>query len=203
MWDAAICAAVGNPLMGHTGPVFSVAFSADGKRIVSGSLDKTIQVWDVATRAAVGDPLRGHTHWVRSVAFSPDGKQIVSGSDDNTIQVWDVATHAAVGNPLEGHTDRVKSAAFSPDGKRIVSGSSDNSIRVWDAPICQPVSTDEVDGPQVTLCSAPSTIPPTGQFEFSGMHLSNAFFEHRVSCLTRTFHSLHSHLTPPGTRNAH
>ena len=90
VWDAATCAAVGDPLEGHTNWVTSVAFSPDGKRIVSGSDDSTIRVWDLATHAAVGDPLEGHTTSVNSVAFSPDGKRIVSGSRDNTIRVWDV-----------------------------------------------------------------------------------------------------------------
>ena len=76
-------------LQGHKGPVLSVAFSPDGRHIVSGSRDDTIQVWDAQTGAQVGNPLQGHTSSVSSVAFSPDGRHIVSGSRDDTIQVWD------------------------------------------------------------------------------------------------------------------
>ena len=65
----------------------SVAFSPNGKQIVSGSRDRTIRVWNVATGEQSGEALRGHDDWVRSVAFSPDGKQIVSGSGDRTIRV--------------------------------------------------------------------------------------------------------------------
>ncbi|KIO00838.1 hypothetical protein M404DRAFT_1003535 [Pisolithus tinctorius Marx 270] len=119
-------------LQGHTDGVLSVAFSPDGKRIVSGSWDKTVRVWDVEGGVQIGSPLEGHTSEVNSVAFSPDGKRIVSGSMDNTVRVWDVEGGVQIGSPLEGHTDLVRSVAFSPDGKRIVSGSMDNTVRVWD-----------------------------------------------------------------------
>jgi WD40 repeat protein len=65
---------------GHTSSVWSVAFSPDGKQIVSGSSDNSIRVWDAVSGDVVVGPLKGHTSSVLSVAFSPDGKQIVSGS---------------------------------------------------------------------------------------------------------------------------
>ena len=120
-------------LHGHASAVLSVAFSPDGRHIVSGSLDKTIQFWDAQTGGQVGNPLQGHTDSVFSVAFSPDGRHIVSGSRDKTIQLWDVQTGGQVGNPLQGHTDSVFSVAFSPDGRHIVSGSRDKTIQLWDA----------------------------------------------------------------------
>ena len=79
-------------LQGHTSIVWSVAFSQDGRYIVSGSLDRTIQVWDAQTGDQVGNPLQGHTDSVLSVAFSQDGRHIVSGSSDGTIRVWDAQT---------------------------------------------------------------------------------------------------------------
>ncbi|KIJ46218.1 hypothetical protein M422DRAFT_165567 [Sphaerobolus stellatus SS14] len=120
-------------LTGHRGSISCIAFSHDGKRIVSGSHDKTIRIWDAETGQNVGDPLTGHTEWVQSVAFSHDGKQIVSGSADKTIQIWDVETGQNVGDPLIVHTYLFMSVAFSHDGKRIVSGSDDETIQIWDA----------------------------------------------------------------------
>ena len=71
---------------GHTGFVYSVAFSPDGNTLASGSYDSTISLWDVDT----GEEkriLKGHTARVESVAFSPDGKTIASGSGDDTIRL--------------------------------------------------------------------------------------------------------------------
>ncbi|KAL5504568.1 hypothetical protein ACEPAH_7229 [Sanghuangporus vaninii] len=120
-------------LEGHTSYVCSVAFSPDGKRIASGSVDHTIRIWDAYSGEAVSGPFEGHTGCTNSVAFSPDGKRVASGSQDSTIRVWGVDSGELVLGPLEGHTGAVWSVVFSADGKRIASGSSDKTIRVWDA----------------------------------------------------------------------
>ncbi|OCH89251.1 hypothetical protein OBBRIDRAFT_31370 [Obba rivulosa] len=125
-------------IRGHNTIVTRVAFSHDGKRIVSSSLDKTIRMWDAETGQTVAGPFNGHTDEVTSVAFSPDGKRVVSGSSDETIRVWDVEIgRTTVAGPFNGHTDCVNFVAFSPDGKRVVSGSDDKTIRIWDVETAQ------------------------------------------------------------------
>ena len=66
-----------------------MAFSPDGKRIVSGSFDNTVRLWEADSGKPIGEPMKGHTNVVYSVAFSPDGKRIVSGSCDNTLRLWE------------------------------------------------------------------------------------------------------------------
>ena len=69
--------------------VKSVAFSADGKILASGSQDKTIMLWDVASGKSI-TTLKGHSGSVESVAWSPDGKTLASASKDKTIRLWEV-----------------------------------------------------------------------------------------------------------------
>jgi hypothetical protein len=115
---------------GHTRDVKSVAFSPDGKQVLTGSGDATAILWDTAT----GWQLRtfaGHTRDVKSVAFRPDGKQILSGSDDTTAILWDALSGQKLRTFTE-HSFYVDSAAFSPDGKQVLTGCLNTAI-LWDA----------------------------------------------------------------------
>ncbi len=68
-------------------PTNSLAFSPDGKRLVSGGLAAAIGLWDVATgKEAV--PLIGHRHMVLGLAFSPDGQPLASLGGDQTVRTW-------------------------------------------------------------------------------------------------------------------
>ncbi|HBZ30896.1 MAG TPA: hypothetical protein DEO56_09945, partial [Nitrosomonas nitrosa] len=119
--------------------VYSVAFSPDGNRILSGGKDGALRMWDVQTGKQIGKPLIGHEASILSVAFSSDGRRIVSGSLDNTLRLWDAQTGMPIREPLTGHVHDVLSVAFSPDGRRIVSGSRDNTLRLWDAQTGMPI----------------------------------------------------------------
>ena len=132
-------------IKGHSNSINSVAFSPDGKQIVSGSEDKTIKLWDAST----GQEIRtfsGYSKSVKSAAFSPDGRFIVScagelnifshlfdeSPGDNTIKLWDASTGREI-KTFSGHQDRVNTVVFSSDGKQIISGSSDKSIKIFNA----------------------------------------------------------------------
>ena len=118
-------------LKGHTGPVLSVAFSPDGKRLASTSADATVRVWDPATGQKVLT-LKGHTAQVESVAFSPDGERIASGGWDKTVRLWDAATGQET-LTFKELDQPVDSVAFSPDGKRLASIGLDGTVKIWDA----------------------------------------------------------------------
>jgi WD40 repeat protein len=122
-------------LRGHTEIVSSVAFSPDGKQILTGSFDRTLKLWESATGKEIKtfDGPAGHHDLVLSVAFSPDSRILASGSADKTAKLWDtgkVAAKAAVKNLA--HANLVDAVAFNPAGTQLATGSHDGTVRIWD-----------------------------------------------------------------------
>lgn len=137
-------------LLGHTDLVTALAFSPDGRYLVSGSntgsvhgaLDKKknqgveqrnddpIRIWDLETGAMVKE-LAGHTGSVKSLVFYRDGQYLVSGSYDKTIKIWNVARGGAV-STMTGHNDLVDSVVVSSDGTYLVSAGNSPEIKVWE-----------------------------------------------------------------------
>lgn len=138
IWDAAKGREIGqHGSFSNAGPVYSIAFSPDAKRVVSG-ISNNLQFWDASTCTPIkGYLFEGHSDDVTAVAYSPDGKYIVSGSKDSTIRIWDVASGKQIGRPFVEHISPVNYVAFSPDGKRILSKSEDGTVRIWDFPSLQ------------------------------------------------------------------
>jgi WD40 repeat protein len=89
VWDAATGQEV-LVLRGHTATILGVAFSPDGRRLVTASRDARVKVWDTALGQETFT-LTGHTGPVTSVAFSADGQRIASASLDGTVKLWDAA----------------------------------------------------------------------------------------------------------------
>jgi len=121
-------------LSGHTESVNSIAFSPDGKTLISGSgdlreKDSTIKLWDIEKGTEIRT-LTGHGKRVISVAFSPDGSTIVSGSQDSTIRLWDVASGTEI-KQFKLNAPRTN-VLFSKDGKTIYSGTIEMEIIGWD-----------------------------------------------------------------------
>jgi WD40 repeat protein len=116
-------------LKGHTGLIYSVAFSPNGKLLATASFDNTVKLWDWPGGKEVG-MLTGHAGPVYCVAFSPDGKMLASSSLDQTIRLWNVADGKPI-RELKGHAGIVDSIAFDPDGKLLASGSADKTVRLW------------------------------------------------------------------------
>jgi WD40 repeat protein len=153
--------------LGHTHQVNSVAFSPDGKRIVSSSIDSTVRLWDVETGKEVGRH-KDHTEIVWRVAFSSDGRSILSGGGgtyngktdrfkagkDNTLRLWDSDSLKEL-RRFKGHKRNVLGVAFSPDGKRAYSTSFDGTIRTWDVDGEKEVSSIRAPAGTMALALSP------------------------------------------------
>ena len=112
----------------------AIAFTLDGKTLVSGSEDKTVQLWN--TNGAKRSTLRGHQGWVTTVAFSSDGEIVASGDTNKVIKVWNVDTGSELAT-LIGHKNTINALTFAPEGTSpysgcLASGSADGTIRFWD-----------------------------------------------------------------------
>ncbi|KAI1121754.1 hypothetical protein F5Y10DRAFT_93453 [Nemania abortiva] len=119
-------------LEGHKGVIWSVAFSPNGRHLVSGSGDSTSRIWDVVTGGCLS-VLEGHRDGVYSVTFSPNGQCVASSSLDGDIRIWDVTTGACL-RTLDsiisdnGFRDDVVAL---PDDKSVVLVNSSGRIRTW------------------------------------------------------------------------
>jgi len=128
LWNA-LTGDVIRTFTGHTWPVSSVAFSPDGTKVLTGSLDNTAKLWNVSTGAEIRT-FSGHTDVVFSLAFSPDGTKVLTGSYDMTAKLWNASTGAEI-RTFSGHTNGVRSVAFSPDGTKVMTGGHDGLTLLW------------------------------------------------------------------------
>jgi hypothetical protein len=114
--------------------VLALAFSPDGRLLVTGSADTTLRLWNAATGQPMGSPMTGHTAAVTDVAFGPGGGRMVSRSEDHTLRLWDTATVAPVGTPMNAHSAYLLGVEFSPDGQQLLSTGAAPDRRLFPPP---------------------------------------------------------------------
>ncbi|MEU0484756.1 hypothetical protein ABZ260_36950 [Streptosporangium sp. NPDC006013] len=142
VWDLATHEPFGEPMVGHTNFVSTVALGeVNGRAVaVTGSVDGTTRMWDLATRKQMGDPMINGTG-VGDVALGwVDGRQVAVSSDEENIRVWDLTTHQLIGVPIPtGHTYGIRTVVVGEVNGRPVAltGGGDDedgggAVRVWD-----------------------------------------------------------------------
>ena len=107
-------------LKGQSSAVSGLAFSADGKKLISSNSDNTANLWDVETQTLL-HRLEGHRDVIYAVGFTRDGQRAVTGSFDNTLRLWRVADGALI-KEMTGHGDKVSALAVLPREGSIASG---------------------------------------------------------------------------------
>jgi WD40 repeat protein len=131
-------------LTGHTGRVYAIAFSPDGKFLAGANWAgnaSTVKVWDLKT-GAVTATLNGAGGDVRGVTFSGDGKWLFGAVSGTGVRMWDMTGKLVRTFKASGNTEGLFHLALSPDGKRVVSNDTPQTVKVWEI---------EGDNPPVTL----------------------------------------------------
>lgn len=128
---------VGSRGPAHAAPISCVAFRADGRRLASGSHDRSVIVWETS------DPVRpvvvtefAHNAPVLSVAWNPAAADLLAtGSADGTAAVWRVVDDrpASMMKLLAGHPGPVTSVAWMPDGQHLICQIAESRAAVWNA----------------------------------------------------------------------
>jgi WD40 repeat protein len=141
---------------GHRGPVSSVAFTPDGRTVVSTSFENGMRIWEVATARQT----RFIDHRGDGVAVSPDGKQLAAaGPRKQGTVLWDLGT----GKELRSWDLETRCVAFSPDG-RTLAAAGGSTIRLLDL---------GADGKELKVLTTPGSISAV-MFRPDGKMLASA-----------------------------
>ena len=157
LWDAATRTKIAR--FEYSAIVWSVAFSPDGRWLVSTHGDGAVLVWDIAERERVAN-LNEHGAAVRSVSFAPDNRRVASAGEDRTVILWD-ADHGRKQAVLMGHDTRVMSLSFSENGNQLASLDQDGLVILWDLSKGAPRLEIRPPAPTPAYCVA---VSPDGRY---------------------------------------
>jgi len=187
IWDPVSRRSLGDPLVGHVGPVGGVCTlpgtdedsQSDGRTLLAtAGFDGTLRIWDPVTGRQVREPLTGHAGGVWDVCALPQSDEstgrwaagrthLATSGYDATIRIWDPVTGRQMGEPLTGHSGLVSGLCavreVGPDDKPgrilLASGGADGTIRIWDPVIGRQIGDPMTGhtGRIYGICILPST----------------------------------------------
>lgn len=123
-------ARLGSVRLRHGGQVLFLAYSADGKSLVSAAADGTVSLWDTATNQERRS-FKSRFLGVQSIVVTPDGATLALVGEDLEVQFWDTAT-GRLKRQLAGPQTPFTTVAFSPDAKALALVGQDQSLKLWD-----------------------------------------------------------------------
>ncbi|RUS25980.1 WD40-repeat-containing domain protein [Jimgerdemannia flammicorona] len=84
-------------LLGHRNAIYELAWSPDGRHILTGSIDNTARMWDVTTKKCL-HVFTEHSHYVQGVAWDPLGQYLATQSSDRSVQIYQYKFHPTNGS---------------------------------------------------------------------------------------------------------
>jgi WD40 repeat protein len=125
-----------NMIAAHANSVFTVAYSPDGRYLLSGSRDAHLKVWDAAQNYEEVTSIIAHLFTINHITFSPNGQYFATCSMDKSVKVWDAKTFRLL-KVIDkarhaGHGTSVNKLFWSAHHNSLVSCSDDRTISVWD-----------------------------------------------------------------------
>lgn len=127
--------ACSSTLSGHTGAVYSIAFSPNGRLLASGSFDKSVRCWAIDSGEEQGEALclQKHTHNVSSLSWAADSRSLLSGSYDHTVRLWDLSTAVCERSWMVPNAAFVQGVAHHPTSASLfAAATTGHSLLVFD-----------------------------------------------------------------------
>jgi WD40 repeat protein len=120
---------------GHHNSVFSVAYSPDGRFLLSGGRDAHLQVWDAAQAYPLHTSVVAHMYAINHIAYQPEGQYFVTASMDKSIKIWEAATFRLL-KVIDrarhaGHGTSVNKLLWLEYHDRLISASDDRTVSIW------------------------------------------------------------------------
>lgn len=134
-WDASIGIRTANtpPIVAPIGYLGAIAFSPDGRHLVTTNDLRDVVLWDATTMQPIGAPLAGHEGPVNAIAFSPDGNYFATAGEDGKVLLWRIAPYTPYSLQPGQDLDASSQVAYSPDGKLLATANCDGIVRLWNS----------------------------------------------------------------------